>query len=308
MKRYKLIALDVDGTLINSRYILTKKTKEALKKVMECGIYVTLCTGRFYNSALRIARNISVNAPLITSDGALIRDIYSGEIYYEKGLNEEILMKIIDEVNRYPEIKLQVFLRDKKIFYGKSYQMAQLKRFSAFARRLSPSGVINYLRDFVLIPVENIKDAGTLKIYLSRIYNDKKMRDLLGPPLKAVISGDPARLSWLWAKFDCMFGKSVYITSAVKNTMDIIHGEVSKAKGLEVLSNILGIKREEIIAFGDNYNDILMLEYAGLGVLMGNAPLELKRRGLPLTLSNNEEGVAHFIENHFNSTFFSHSQ
>ncbi|MGB9813341.1 MAG: Cof-type HAD-IIB family hydrolase [Thermovenabulum sp.] len=308
MEGYKLIALDVDGTLINSRYILTKRTIKALRQVMNKGLYVTLCTGRFYRSAIRIAKNIPVNAPIITSDGALIRDVYNNRIYYEKALQKDVLMEIIDTVSGCDDVKLQIFLRDKKIFLGKSYRVAQLKRFYTFARRFSFIGSVNYIRDFVLIPVKNIDDVNRLKKYVDRIYIDGYMKESLGLPLKAVISGNPVTIVELTKKFEKMFGKSIYITSAVKNTVDIVDGEVSKAKGLEVISRILGLKRQDIIAIGDNYNDILMLEYAGLGVLMGNAPLELKEKGLPLTLTNNEEGVAYFIESHFKNTFFSHFQ
>lgn len=87
-----------------------------------------------------------------------------------------------------------------------------------------------------------------------------------------------------------------FLTTAVKNWIDIIHGDVSKAKGIAILAKRLKVKQEEIIAIGDNINDIPMLKYAGLGIAMGNAPDRVKKAADLVTLSNDEDGVAKFIE------------
>ena len=115
------------------------------------------------------------------------------------------------------------------------------------------------------------------------------------PPAKIFVTGEGKHMRNFQGKLQHYIMKS-FLTSALKNCVDIIHGEVSKAKGLSILAESLGIKREEIIAFGDNINDINMLKYAGLGVAMANAPRRVREIADHVTASNNEDGIAVFLE------------
>jgi hypothetical protein len=145
-------------------------------------------------------------------------------------------------------------------------------------------GCYNYLRDFVFVPVKNAGNlTGAVEI----------MKE---PPAKIVIYADPDELDIFKKEITEKFGDSIFLTTAIKNTVDILNGEVSKARGLAVLAESLGIKREEIIAIGDNINDVLMLEYAGLGVAMGNAQEMVKSRADYVTAGNDEDGIALFVE------------
>ena len=281
---YKMIALDVDGTLISSGYTVSRRTRQALRKAMDMGMIVTLATGRFWGSAVRIARSIPVNAPVVSNDGALIKDVYSGKELFFRPLPLEVAKHVLKRAERYPSFEVQIFLKEKKIFSGTAYWKMQLRRYFRSARKFSLPGFYNYMKDFVLLPVEN---AGSL---------ERAALLLKEAPTKIVVSGDSEEVREFSEELAKDLGDRVYITSAIKNSIDILEGSVSKAKGLEVLAGLLGIKREEIIAVGDNLNDIEMLKFAGLGVAMGNAPEAVKQRADFVTAKNDEDGVAFLVE------------
>ncbi|KXG78381.1 Sugar phosphatase YidA [Fervidicola ferrireducens] len=281
---YKMIALDVDGTLISSGYTVSRRTRQALKKAMGMGMIVTLATGRFWGSAVRIARSIPVNAPVVSNDGALIKDVHSGKELFFRPLPLEVAKHVLKRAERYPSFEVQIFLKEKKIFSGTAYWKMQLRRYFRSARKFSFRGFYNYMKDFVLLPVEN---AGSL---------ERAAVLLKEAPTKIVVSGDSEEVREFSEELAKDLGDRIYITSAIKNSIDILEGSVSKAKGLEVLAGLLGIKREEIIAVGDNLNDIEMLKFAGLGVAMGNAPEAVKQRADFVTAKNDEDGVAFLVE------------
>lgn len=281
---YKMIALDIDGTLLSSGYIISRRTRQALRKAMEAGMIVTLATGRFWGSALRIARSIPVNAPVVSNDGALIKDVYTGEELYSRPLPLELARHTLEKAQKYPSLQVKIFLKDIILFVGPSYKKAQLGRIFHFARKFTLPGFINYVRDFVLVPAESV---GNLKRALSLLKE---------APTKLLVSGEPEEVEAFSRELSGELGEKIHITTSVKNSIDILEGSVSKAKGLEVLSGLLGIKREEIIAVGDNFNDLEMIKFAGLGVAMGNAPEAVKQRADFVTARNDEDGVALLVE------------
>ncbi|MDD4569220.1 MAG: Cof-type HAD-IIB family hydrolase [Tepidanaerobacteraceae bacterium] len=282
---FKLIALDVDGTLINSDHILTSRTLRAIKNVKDTGIKITIATGRHYLSAIRMARKIQINAPLICSDGAIIKDIHSNNTIYHL-LPREIAVDVMKMAQEYNNFNIQVFTKNGKIYAGPSYRRTYFKRFLSVPLKHSLRGYYNLMRDFVFIPVKNTGNIeGTIEA-------------LDDAPAKVVIHGSERTedLKDFTNKIVSKYGNKISITSAIENCIDILNGGISKAKGLSILSDKLGIKREEIVTVGDNINDMEMLEYAGLGVAMGNAPDQVKSKADYVTASNNDDGLAKFLE------------
>jgi Cof subfamily protein (haloacid dehalogenase superfamily) len=283
--KFKLIALDVDGTLINSDHILTSRTLRAIKNVKDTGIKITIATGRHYLSAIRMARKIQINAPLICSDGAIIKDIYSNNTNYHL-LPKKTAIDIMRMAMDYDNFKIQVFTKDGKIYAGQSYRATYFKHFLKEPLKHSLRGYFNLMRDFMFIPVKN---TGSIQGTIAAI--DKS-------PAKVVVYGNerPDDLKDFINKLAAKYGDKISITSAIENCIDILNGGISKAKGLSMLSEKLGIKREEIITVGDNINDMEMLEYAGLGVAMGNAPERVKNMADYVTDTNDNDGLAKFLE------------
>lgn len=282
---YKLIALDVDGTLINSDHILTARTVRAIKDAKDTGIKVTIATGRHFLSAIRMARKIEIDAPLICSDGAIIRDIYSNDTIYHL-LPQEIALDVMRMALDYDNFKIQVFTKDGKIYAGPSYRSTFFKRFLRAPLKHSLRGYYNLMKDFVFIPVKN---TGNI---------DGTIAALDEAPAKVVVYGNERAqdLKDFANRIITKYGDNISITSAIDNCIDILNGGISKAKGISILSEKLGIRREEIITVGDNLNDMEMLEYAGLGVAMGNAPDKVKSKANYVTASNNDDGLAKFLE------------
>lgn len=284
---FKLLAVDIDGTLVSSQYTLTKSVKRALAEIKNKGVFLTLATGRFYGSASAIAKEVGINVPMIANDGAQIQDVYTGELIHFRPLDIEIAREIVKVLGDYP-LELQVFLKNCKIFGGRNYRMVQLKKFLRRRRILNFRGVYNYLRDFAAGPVISAgSNIGVLK-YITE------------PPVKLVLSGKSEVMEEFRQVLEERFSGMVSTTSAIKNYMDILAPGVSKAYGLEILTRYLDISRNQIVAVGDNYNDLEMIEYAGLGVAMGNAPDAVKEKADFITDSNDNDGLVKVISVFFN--------
>lgn len=281
---FKLIVLDIDGTLLSSNYTITDYTKKVLKNAVKQGIFVTVATGRFYLSATRIAREIGINAPIVSNDGALIKDIFSDETIFKKPLSLDVSFGILDILKNYDSIKSQIFMEDHRIYVGDYFKKMQYKTFMKSLQKKPFKSCINYYKDFILPPSKDAKDLPSAKNMLKK------------PPVKIVVCGDEREIENLKIELKKKYKNRVFLTTAVKNWIDIIHGDVSKAKGIAILAKRLKVKQEEIVAIGDNINDIPMLEHAGLGIAMGNAPNEVKKAADQITLSNDEDGVAKCIE------------
>lgn len=281
---FKLIVLDIDGTLLTSKYTITDRTKKVLRNAMEQGIFVTIATGRFYLSAKRVAKEIGINAPIICNDGALIKNIYSNETVFVKPLSLDISLEILDILENYDTIRSQVFMEDYRIYIGNYFKKMQYDKFINSLQKMPLESCINYYKDFILPSSKDVKDITTAKSMLKV------------PPIKIVVCGDEKDIENLKIELTKRYGDKIFLTTAVKNWIDIVHGDVSKAKGIAILAKNLKVKQEEIIAIGDNINDIPMIKYAGLGVAMGNAPDEVKKAADKVTLSNDEGGVAKCIE------------
>lgn len=282
---FKLVAFDIDGTLITSDHIVTPRTLRAIKKAKDLGIKVTIATGRHYPSVIRLARKIQINAPLICCDGAVIRDIYSNDSIYHL-LPQEIAVDIMRMTQSYENFTVKVFIKNGKIYIGQSYKGDYFRKFLSVPFKHSLKGYFNLLRDFVFIPVQSTGNTQGAIAALNE------------PPAKVLVYGNkrPEDLKDFIDEILAKYGESIAITSSMENSIDILNAGISKAKGLVILTEKLGIKRDEIITVGDNFNDLEMIKYAGLGVAMGNAPEQVKNEADYVTDTNNNEGLAKFLE------------
>lgn len=282
--KYKMLVLDIDGTLLNSKVILSPEVKKAINYAKQQGLIVTIATGRFYYAAVSPARIIGINAPLIANDGAQIQDVFTDKVYSFTPISLDTAREIVEAMEKYP-LELQVFLKDRKIYAGKSYQIVQIKKYFRHGRRYNLKGFYNYVRDFVFggptVSAGNVQ--GVLK-------------NMTTPPAKIVVYGDKQPLKELRNELTSRFKGRVDLTSAIPRYMDILPPGVSKVNGIQFVANMFNIKREEIIAVGDNFNDLAMIEYAGLGVAMGNAPESVKQKANFVTDSNDENGIVKVVK------------
>ncbi len=280
---YKLIAFDLDGTLINRKHTISRKTIKAIEDAKKQGVFITIATGRFFGSASAIAKKLRVNAPMIANDGAQIQDVFTGRVVSFTPIKRETCLKVAGILKNYPSVEVQFFSKNRKIYIGKNFKINQLKKYFR-RKRFSIMGFVNYLRDFVLGPVVQVEAIDNIG---SMLEDDVA---------KVVVSGDPSQIQRLKIQLQEELHDKITITSAIQNYIDILEKGVSKARGLHILAEELGIKRDEIVAVGDNFNDIDMIKYAGLGVAMGNAPEEVKRAARQVISNNDGDGIAMLIK------------
>lgn len=258
---YKLIAIDIDDTLITDAKEITPGTKRALELAVAAGATVTLATGRMYASARNLALQTGLNVPLITYQGSLVKNVMDGHILYERAVPKEAAMRLL----RYCDergLHLQLYIDDHL------YAREENDKLIAYAQ----------LSD---IPYTIEPDFDRL---------------LASPSTKMLMIDEPATLDAAAAELKELLGPDVHITKSKPHFLEITHREGTKGSALRHLAQHVGCSLEETIAIGDSWNDHDMIETAGLGIAMGNAVDSLKAVADYVTRTNNEEGVRHVIE------------
>lgn len=261
MTRYKLIAADLDDTFLDDNLEISSRNREAFRLAREKGLTVTIATGRMFRSALPIARSLGIDGPIITYQGALVKNVSDGEILTHRPVPLKDAKRVLAEGYK-AGIHMNVYINDS-LYVDKITEESQ-----GYAEQ---SGVDP-------IPVGNLIEF------------------LAEEPTKILYIAKPDLLDRLQRELTDQFGESLYITKSKPYYLEFMHPHATKMHALQQLAHKLGILPEEIIAFGDSYNDIEMIEYAGLGVAMANAPEEIKVKAKMVTTSNNDDGVARVIE------------
>lgn len=270
--KYKLIAMDMDGTLLNSQKQVTEYTKEVLRRASEKGIKLVICTGRIFTSAKSYARIIGTKAPIIASNGAYIREKDRNEVIYEKYIKKETLLDIIRvtrEWGFYPHIYTTDTIYSERLIHS-SLNYSKWNETVPEDERINIQ-IVDSLEDIVEKEGENF-----LKVVVMALEDEvEKLQEL-----KKFIKEN----------------MDVAIFSSYMNNFEIMDKEVSKGSALRRLAEFFDIDREEIVCFGDNENDKTMFEFAGFPIAMGNAEEELKEISAYVTDTNDNDGVAKAIE------------
>lgn len=260
IKNIKLVATDLDGTLLNNYSEISDYNKKVLQNLMNKGIEVVLSTGRPLNGMIRYKNILNNNNHSIVFNGAVIAD-NDGNFIYNKPIDKNTAMHIIDIYNKYKkeDIYLHVYSGNKYIVSEEDFY------FRKYAQKENISDIFIGLDN-----IENFEFSKMLFIgerdILEKIQND----------INNNINADTS------------FSHT--------NFLEILANGINKGSALKWLSDKKGIKREEIIAFGDNYNDINMIKYAGIGVAVDNAEEEVKKNADYICLSNDKNGVGKFLE------------
>jgi len=258
---YKLIAIDIDDTLLNDDIQVTEGTKKALERAINAGVTVTLATGRMYASAKKIAEQIQLNVPIITYQGALVKTLLDGEVLYERSVPADAARKVLDYANEHG-LHLQLYVDD--VLYGTEDNA----RIQAYSKLTNIPYVIEPNFELLI---------------------DK-------PNHKMLIIDEPEVLDHHIEILQQMLGDQLHITKSKAHYLEFMHKEGTKGHALQFLAQHIGCSMDQTIGIGDAWNDREMISVAGLGVAMGNAVPSLKEIADYVTLSNNEEGVRHVIE------------
>ena len=267
---YKLIVTDMDGTLLGNNHKVTDENKTALQKVIKSGINVTLATGRAFDSAKCNVDFLKEDMPIIACNGSLIRE-QNGNIIYSNKIDTRTCLNILDVLDKY-DIYYQCNSIDSML--SKKIEGRE-DRLSVFLGSETEVIVKDDLReeifkkDILKFVIIEEKNRGLGDVYKRQILDEirKELRKVQG----------------------------IKITSSWPNNIEVMNEGVDKGNAVKILAEKMNIDREDIIAFGDNYNDIEMIKFAGLGVAMGNAEELIKQEADYVTDTNQDSGVAKAI-------------
>jgi Cof subfamily protein (haloacid dehalogenase superfamily) len=279
----RLIAVDLDGTLLDSRGKVSERNRLALDTARRLGVQVALVTGRRFRDSRPIALELGLDIPVIAHNGALTKHARTLETVAVLPLP---LAAARDALSIGRKMGADALLSDDHAGLGilvydrLSGENAAVHKYIAWARRIHGDEEGS----------ESVRQVESLEDYLNHA------------PVHLAFSGSCARMKELESLVNSQLGSSVKVLSTVYpeqdfTLLDIVNPAASKGSGVAAVAVELGVEREEIMAIGDNYNDLEMLLFAGTGVVMANAPLSLREiEGLHPTASNKEDGVALAIE------------
>lgn len=261
---YKLLALDVDGTLIGEDLVIIKEARQAIAAAQEKGVIVTLVTGRMFKSAVKIARELKLNTPIICYQGAMIRHAVTGETIYHKPIRLDLARQFIEEAQ-------------KRNYHINAYVNDHLCVASS-----TPEG--RYYAELARVPLEEV---GNL---LNFVDSPEK------EPTKLVIIVEEDQTLGVLREFQDIFGESLYLTRSHARFAEGVNPECSKGAALAALARSVNVPQEQVIAIGDNLNDLPMLEWAGLSVAVGTAAESVRAKAKYVTQGGIGYGVVETIE------------
>jgi Cof subfamily protein (haloacid dehalogenase superfamily) len=263
---YKLVAIDIDGTLMNDRKEITKEVNDAIQAAKARGVKVVICTGRPIVGVQSIIKELNLNDEddyVITFNGALVQNTYNSDVESQITLTYENLKELY-ELSQKIDSPIQFF--DTENLYTPNKEISRYTIHEAHINQIP----IHYR------PIDEVP------------------KDMLIP--KVMFIDEPERLNQIIAKIPESFWEKYTFVKSTPFFLEILDPSVSKGNAVRLLAEKLSIKQEEVICIGDGENDLSMIEYAGCGVAMANAESVVKEAAQFHTLSNNEHGVAYAIE------------
>lgn len=287
---YKLITIDIDGTLLNCYGEVTEKNKQAIKMALEKKVEVVLTSGRMPQAILPIANEINANKYIISGNGAAIYDVQKDKIIYNNYLTKKKLLEIIDICEKnsmFYNVYTNNVILTKSLNYNILYYYAENKK-NPDDKKIK----INILDD-IYSYVEKYEGNDFLKITICD--NNETIFKRIINRLKEIKNVDVLEVSHMSKKIIKYGSKEVEISYFYT---EVTNENVNKWSAIENLIQILGIKKEEVISIGDNINDKEMVLNAGLGIVTGNSSPEMKKIAKEIVASNDESGVAEAICKH----------
>lgn len=256
----KLLALDLDDTLLNKSNLISPRCREAIRKAVAKGVLVTIATGRMYASAVPFARQLGLDIPIITYTGALIKSGLSDEVLFTRSFEPATAAELL-ELFRARGWYIQVYQGDK--LYVEEYN-EKSQTYEA------------------LTGIKPIPAGPELYRLVNHVY-------------KMMAIAEPGAMKEIAQVVHSVFQGRVFAPLSRPRYLEMVHPDVNKGAAIDFLARRLGIKQSEVMAVGDSNNDVDMLKYAGLGVAMGNAMPGVKAIADAITLTNDEDGVAEAI-------------
>ncbi len=258
----KLVALDLDGTLLSRKLEILPETREAIARAHDRGVQFAIVTGRMYQSSTPFAKELGLEGmPLIAYNGALIREYPSGRIIH----HDPVPLETCRALAAFCEARglhLQAYVDDE-----------------LYVPDLGPA-----TQQYLAIARVRAHPVGSLFLWLPQ------------PSTKLLIIDQPERIPALAAEVKELLDEAVEVHSSYPEFLEVVGRNVSKGRALEVVAASLGVAREEVMAIGDGMNDLSMIRWAGTGVAMAHAPEPVREAADYVTQFGPGEGVAEALE------------
>lgn len=272
MSKVRLIALDLDGTTLDSSKQVSEKNRNAIINAVKNGVHVCIASGRAFDTLPSVVTEIPGIEYAITSNGAAVYEIKDKKCLRSYKLTAESVKTILELTKDMP-VTYEAFI-EGRAYAGSEYIHNPVK-FGATKEAIhyiqTTRTLIDDITGFIRQHVDEldsmdiiVKDADMKERVCDAIYKETQ---------------------------------DVYITSSVKQLVEISYKDAGKKSGVKFLADRLGVPKEEIAAFGDADNDKDMIEYAGYGIAVANASTSLKEKADYITLSNDEDGIAYAFAN-----------
>jgi Cof subfamily protein (haloacid dehalogenase superfamily) len=268
--RVRLIGIDIDGTLLDSRGQMPAANRDAIHEAVTAGIHVALVTGRSYPFARPIADPLPEGVTLIVSNGAIERGM-DGRTLARRLLNRDVALAVLEATRPYRDAAALIFDRDTErqvVFETMDWEQPNRKGYWSRNRAL-------------------IERSVPLELALTE------------DPIQVMFNGGVAEMRVLAGSLDAAARDFAVSLTEYEHRdfslIDITSPAATKGRALAWRARQLGLGREEVMAVGDNFNDLEMLEYAGCPVVMGNAVAALRERGWPVTGHQDDGGLASAI-------------
>lgn len=285
---YKLVAIDLDGTMLNSYGMVTENTKQAIKNTINKGTEVIIASGRPIDSIKTIAKEIGSENYFIAGNGALIYDIKKDEIIYEKFMNKQKVLEII-KICEENSISYNIYTEKTIIAKGLKYNVLYYYK-ENLKKEENKKTNITIVED-VYEYIKNLENEKFLKITVCD--ETKSVFNSIIRKLRTVEDIDVLDVLHMSRKMIKQGTEDVPIEYYYT---EISLKDVDKWKAIEYLANKMNISKDEIIAIGDNINDKEMIENAKVGIAMGQSTPVITEIADFVTLNNNEDGVAKALE------------
>jgi len=281
--KIKALALDLDGTTLLPDTTLGERTLKCLKKLISNGMQVMIATGRAIESSERYFSAIGAQGPMVFFNGAEIADIPSGKILSANLIGVEVADFGID-MARSMGIHYQIYL-PAGISPDTGKADPQRKWETLIIDRQSPESELYYRHTGIVAVVKDLKSIAS-------------MPDLKGC-IKGMFIADPSLHDEIRRRMYERFGDEISVTRSFPTFLEVLNNGVSKGEGLKIAMKHRGLQPDEVIAFGDEENDLSMFEAAGFSAAPASAREKIREAADIIYPSNAEEGLALWLEETF---------
>ncbi len=258
---YKLIALDIDGTIRSNEHPLSKRTCRALEAAREAGAIVTIVTGRMYLSALHVTSDLNLQSPVATYQGAHIADPLTHRVMWHRPLTSQMLCDALDVADS-GDNEILAHHRGH-VYVGRTSEWIE-----AYVER-------NHVRVNVVDDLRSLGEEGVTRL---------------------IVGGDDDSVDRATLTLKETFDSRLQIVRSLPYFCEVLHPDTGKDVALERLCKMLGVPREDTVAFGNGDEDAAMISWAGLGVAIGDGTATAKAAADEVAPPLGEDGVAEVVE------------